>query len=309
MRLSASAKLALGVAAAFWILRGAMGLVAQSSPQPAVQLSPSETASYAKALPLAVWSSEAAGKDPLLEGLHCVASQDSLPHILKLTGEACDAEFRDFSRIACDEEITSWSGKTKLAIDNFRYIVIPHLDGDTQKFEEYRIGASDQNPYLAIPSPSLKLLTTGHVAMFLHFDSTDQKFNHYQYLGTQSLRDKNCHVVAFAQDPSRFCRHVEFITGDNPRSTLLLRGFAWIDAQSFEILRVETSLLAPIPDVGLKKHQTVVDFYPVKPADFDKVLLLPRDVTVELDSLGSKKRNVHHYSNFKVFRVESTIKP
>jgi len=39
-----------------------------------------------------------------------------------------------------------------------------------------------------------------------------------------------------------------------------------------------------------------------------RVLWLPRDVEVEDLYRGIKIHNIHHYSDFKLFRVESTIK-
>jgi hypothetical protein len=38
------------------------------------------------------------------------------------------------------------------------------------------------------------------------------------------------------------------------------------------------------------------------------VLWLPREVKVDIVYRGMEVHNTHHYSNFKLFRVESTIK-
>ena len=74
-------------------------------------------------------------------------------------------------------------------------------------------------------------------------------------------------------------------------------------------LRVKAWLLAPRGGVGLRSLISTVDFYPVLPRGFDRELWLPRDVTVEAIDHDVKARNTHHYFNYKLFRVESTIVP
>jgi hypothetical protein len=68
-------------------------------------------------------------------------------------------------------------------------------------------------------------------------------------------------------------------------------------------------LLAPRMDISLNSQISTVDFYPVQPSGSERVLWLPRDVKVWVHYRGIEIRNTHHYSNFKLFRVESTIKP
>jgi hypothetical protein len=89
----------------------------------------------------------------------------------------------------------------------------------------------------------------------------------------------------------------------------LFQGLAWIDAETFQVLRIETWLLVPRKDIGISSQTSTVDFYPVQPSGSEGVLWLPREVTVEAVYRGLKVRNTHHYANFKLFRVESTIKP
>jgi hypothetical protein len=52
-----------------------------------------------------------------------------------------------------------------------------------------------------------------------------------------------------------------------------------------------------------------VDFYAVQPSGSERLLWLPRDVNFEAVYRDVEVHNTHHYSNFKLFRVESTIKP
>jgi hypothetical protein len=113
--------------------------------------------------------------------------------------------------------------------------------------------------------------------------------------------------VGFAQEPER-ARSVGGLRVAGRTVVLLVQGLAWIDTETFQILRITTWLLAPRTDIGLSSQSSTVDFYAVRPTGFERVLWLPRDVTVVIGYRGTQVCNTHHYSNFKLFRVTSTIK-
>jgi hypothetical protein len=115
-------------------------------------------------------------------------------------------------------------------------------------------------------------------------------------------------VVGFAQDPER-ARSGGVFSDYGKSIVVLLQGLAWIDSETFQLLRISTWLLAPRTDIGLTSEESTVDFYPVQPKGFEGVLWLPHDVKVRIIYQGFHVRNTHQYSNFKLFRVESTIKP
>ena len=78
--------------------------------------------------------------------------------------------------------------------------------------------------------------------------------------------------------------------------------------------RIQTWLLAPRPDVGLQAETTLVDYGDVHLPEVSTTLRLPTTVvvtTVMLDVLRHphQLRNVHRYSDYKLFRVESRIGP
>jgi hypothetical protein len=111
----------------------------------------------------------------------------------------------------------------------------------------------------------------------------------------------------------------------NRKSVLILyQGIAWIDAAGYQILRIRTDLLAPRPDINLKKQTTEIEYAEVRLPQVSSSLWLPRKVIVttttkeRVQALGSTSatevcdqvfRNRHQYSQYKLFRAESTIKP
>ncbi|MGB9478185.1 MAG: hypothetical protein WBS21_07315, partial [Candidatus Acidiferrum sp.] len=58
--------------------------------------------------------------------------------------------------------------------------------------------------------------------------------------------------------------------------TILLKGSAWIDTNSYEILHLETDLLKPIPEIQLDTLHQSVDYGPVKFPQRDTTLWLPQ---------------------------------
>jgi hypothetical protein len=152
------------------------------------------------------------------------------------------------------------------------------------------------------------MITSGFASSWLYLSPAEQHDNRFRYFGIQTIRNRECHVVGFAQDPERARRAGALRIGDK-NFTSLVQGLAWIDTQTFQILRVMTWLLAPRTDIDLSSQISTVDFYPVQPSGSERVLWLPRDVKVWVLYRGVAIRNTHHYSDFKLFRVESTIKP
>ena len=282
------------------------------SPKPEVQLTPAEIEIYKRAYTLIDWSPRQIRDCPFLHKLQPARSQDQLPIILERVGQTVTLLFHDFPQIACDEEVFSevfpdqrYGTLRKLA--KFRYIAIPRPMGDLPGFREYRTDLKG-NPLDAARFSDDFMITSNYISTCLYLSPTDQPSSRFRHFGVQSIRGRQCHVVGFAQEPERV-RRVGTFKAENMPAVVLLQGLAWIDTETFQVMRIMTWLLAPRPDIGLEGHTSTVDFYPVQLSGFERVLWLPRDVEVVTNYRGRWFKNTHRYSNFKLFRVTSTIKP
>ena len=283
-------------------------------PEPTVQLTPAEIEIYKSAHTLIDWSPREIRKCPFLQKLRPARSQDQLPMVLERAGQAVALLFHDFPRIACDEVVVSEASAgaprgtlrgTKL--HRFRYIAIPRSLGDFQGFEEYRTDLKGNRADAASLSDFF-MITSNFISTCLYLSPADQRASRFRLFGIQPIREQKCHVVGFAQEPERV-RRISMFKFRDQHDVVLVQGLAWIDFETFQILRITTWLLAPRIDVSLSSHTSTVDFYPVRPRGSERVLWLPRDVTVVTNYRGIRFSNAHHYSNFKLFRVESAIKP
>jgi hypothetical protein len=90
--------------------------------------------------------------------------------------------------------------------------------------------------------------------------------------------------------------------------TTLSQGLAWVDAATFQIVRIHTELLAPLPELRLDKQTIDVDFHEVHFTHLNQTVWLPNEVLVSLDWNGKRLRNRHEYSDYKVFDVDASEK-
>jgi len=111
-----------------------------------------------------------------------------------------------------------------------------------------------------------------------------------------------CYVVGFAQKPG-MARNIASFEFGKQSAVILVEGLAWIDETSFQIVKIETWLLAPRTDMGLASQDTTVNYNPVIIAGPQNTLWLPSEVTVLVHYRDLFVRNTHRYSRFKLFAV------
>lgn len=315
--LLSSIVLAAGVALAVTTIARPGGSSLQS-PKPPLRLSLKELEIYRHARTLVDWTPREIKDAPALYKVHATVSQDELPEILQRVGEEGAAMNSDFRNVACDEHVYSeWTVGSPIATFRemgpneaahlFRYIIIPRPADDPLMFKEYRTNP-EGHPLDLGSLADLRLITTNFTGSWAYLNSSNQKESRFRYLGEESVRKQQCYVVGFAQIPDVAQNVSTFEVGDRS-AVLLVQGVAWIEKRSFHILKVETWLLAPRTDIGLESQRTTVNYSPIRPAGLQKPLWLPQEVTVAVHFQSVYIRNTHLYSKFKLFRVESTIKP
>jgi len=93
--------------------------------------------------------------------------------------------------------------------------------------------------------------------------------------------------------------------GENgPSYPVALRGRAWIAADSYQIVRIETDLVATLPEIRLFVDHTIVDYGPVWFKDRNVEMWLPRSAEVYSDWRGKRMHRRHSFSNYILFSVD-----
>jgi len=88
---------------------------------------------------------------------------------------------------------------------------------------------------------------------------------------------------------------------------MLTQGILWVDKNGFQIIRMRSDLLAPDNKIRLDQLTTEVTFGEVQLQDAPSPLWLPSEVTVSIEINKQKFRNVHHYTNYRRYRVSVKI--
>jgi hypothetical protein len=246
-----------------------------------------------------------------LRGLEPATDQRQLDSILSAVGKTVAEFFANLPNTSSLEEIhqerLSRKQKVGTRLDQkFRYLCFTPAEAWGPGFDEYR---SDEGGRRASPQGLQDgfMLTSGFASASLVFHPTYQPQADFRYLGRQKVNGRDAYVIAFAQQPAKARLNGAFNSGKISMTTFS-QGLAWVDPESYEIIRLRTDLLTPLSEVKLERATTEIAFGKVHFRGIDKGFMVPRQVTVEVDWNGKHLRNQHRYSEFKLFKVEATEK-
>jgi hypothetical protein len=246
-----------------------------------------------------------------MEGLVPATDQAPLDSILQAVGQRVEAYFRNFPNTVSLEEIhqekVNHQGKVGITLDQkFHYLCLTPSAESELGFTEYRTNLSGDEAQPEGLADGF-MLTSGFASASLVFHPLYQAESTFRYLGQQQRGGRNTLVLAFAQRPEKARAHGAFEMGKTSLPTFA-QGVAWVDAESYEIVRLRTDLLKPLPEVRLDQVTTEIDFSENHFTSLAEGFWLPREVRVSVHWKGKHLRNRHQYSNFQLFRVGASEK-
>jgi tetratricopeptide (TPR) repeat protein len=98
------------------------------------------------------------------------------------------------------------------------------------------------------------------------------------------------------------------IGADGPSYPVALKGRAWISADTYQIVRLETDLVSPVPQIRLVADHTAIEYGPVKFSKGNVNMWLPQSAEVFYDWKGRRIHRRHSFSNYMLFGVEDKQK-
>ena len=220
---------------------------------------------------------------------------DVLPHVSANAREFVD----NVNRISATEilELERRRGNGKLqetAHNKANYVAnLQLLDSGYLSVDEYR--DPDLSGFIkAVGSTTLVL-----VFHPIHLDEFDIICK-----GVGSWQGAPVYLLNFQQRPDRPNNMSEFRTRKGTYA-ISLKGTAWVDATTFQVVHLETDLLNPIPDLSLDFEHQSLDYGPVVFAARNVNLWLPQSVEITVH-VGSKQFNARHsYSNYRLFVIDT----
>lgn len=106
--------------------------------------------------------------------------------------------------------------------------------------------------------------------------------------------------------PNRIRAYRLGLTG--PSYAIALKGRAWISADSFQITRLETDLIAPVPEIRLVADHTAIEYGPVHFKKRKVDMWLPQTAEVYYDWRGKRTYRRHSFNNYLLFAVDDKQK-
>jgi len=91
---------------------------------------------------------------------------------------------------------------------------------------------------------------------------------------------------------------------EGPSYPVALKGRAWILRDSFDIARLETDLIAPVPQIKLVADHTAIEYGPVRFHIPDAEMWLPQSAEVYYDWRGKRIHRRHSFSHYLLFVVD-----
>ena len=115
-------------------------------------------------------------------------------------------------------------------------------------------------------------------------------------------------VVGSLQAARRPARRIHDYRVGGESYSLRLKGRAWITADNFQIVRIESELISPMPQIQLRSEQQVVEYGPVRFQAKNLELWLPKSAEIYLDYRKHRYYRRHSYDHYMLFSVDSVEK-
>ena len=248
---------------------------------------------------------------PELKHLQPAPDQQALPVILQKTGLRVDDFFSNVVDLIAHEKIRQARVDNRGAVTSSQdtrdnYLVVLRSDEGRRRLDEYRMD-SKGNHLEQVGLDEGYMITSGFAMSCIYFATVMQAHTAFRYLGDQRVDKHNTYVVAFAQRPSETNPTGATKVQQGRTVHILMQGIAWVDKNSFRIVRLRADLLMPRPEIGLDRQTTDVAFSEVRLRDIAAPLWLPSAVKVYTRVHGHNFENEHHYTGYQRYRASAKV--
>jgi tetratricopeptide (TPR) repeat protein len=234
---------------------------------------------------------------PVLTDANC-----ALPQILREASDRTQDLIDSLQSFSANERIqqtdTDKKGKkrSETAQDSNYVVQIGQNSYGYPKVEEYRSGMAG--------SQRAGIMDSGTAAFALIFHPTHIENFTFRCEGLTALRGASAWQVHFEEsaDPNK-----SFIAIRAGGTSYLPRfkGRAWIAADTYNVLRIETDLVSPIPQIDLQLEHMVIDYAPVEFEKRHAELWLPQSTSLYMGYRGHRYEIMHNFSAFQLFSVDA----
>ena len=217
----------------------------------------------------------------------------------KRVGEFVDAVNRIAATESLENEVIDRSGLPMRRVSrNYSYVAsVQQIRPGMYTMEEYRNGGMDLDLF-----PE-RIATLGLTALVMAFHQVYRDDYDVTCEGLSRWHGSLAWQIHFRQKadkPSRL-RSYRVNSFSFPVG---LRGRAWIAADTFQIVSLETDLVSPVPQIQLRAEHISVEYAPVKFTSHQTQLWLPESAEIFFDYGHRRMHRRHHFRNYMLFAVD-----
>jgi hypothetical protein len=241
---------------------------------------------------------------PVEPGVAC-----NLEEVIKNSGKRIQEFVANVDRYAATEAVThesinKWGFASHPIKFQFDYLVsIKQNRLGLLTVDEYR-----DTHYLPAKFPD-GVATTGLPALVLIFHPYYAENFAISCEGLARSKGQSAWQVYFRQraDKPNTIRSYK-IGAEGPAYPVALKGRAWIAADSFQIVRLETDLINPLPQIRLVSDHATIEYGPVHFKARNLDMWLPQNAEVHYDWKGRRSHRRHSFKNYLLFSVDEKQK-
>lgn len=241
----------------------------------------------------------------LLLTLATAARATNLEAVLDRTSRQVGEFLEQVSDVKCTERVTQVKlnngGHAESSANSvYDYFVLMQASNDDLLLNESRL----EEKHSGKPAKNIPLLiTNGFSTMFLVFHPYYRNGFQFNVESEEAVGDRRLVRVRFSHIPGTRTPAALAVRGRE--FPLELAGTASIDADTGEITRITTTLANDMRDVGLRTLTSQVDYAPVRLPGWNRAYLFPVTATIDVETLRQHWRNVHHFTDYKRFMVDT----
>ena len=228
-----------------------------------------------------------------------------LAHVLSGAGRRMEQFVSNLEKFTATERVEHFPvdimGKQQTPTERkFDYVVmVSRSRTGVFLLDEYRNGSVDPAQFPA------RIATMGMPAIALLFHPTLTPDYRFDCEGLGEWEGHPAWQVHFVQRPGRPSRILSYSAGGK-YSSLGLKGRAWVDPATFQVLRIDTELVEPLKELALTVDHIAISYQPVKFRSQNEELWLPKFAEIYVEREGRRYYRRHAFSDFQLFTVETS---
>jgi tetratricopeptide (TPR) repeat protein len=217
----------------------------------------------------------------------------------KRVGEFVDAVNRIAATESLENEVIDRAGLPMRRVSrNYSYVAsVQQIRPGMYIMEEYRNGAMDLDLF-----PE-RVATLGLTALVMAFHSVYRDDYDVACEGLSRWHGGLAWQVHFRQRADKPPRLRSYRV-NSLSFPVALRGRAWIAADTFQIVSLETDIVSPIPQIQLKAEHISVEYAPVKFTSHQTQLWLPESAEIFFDYGHRRMHRRHYFRDYMLFAVD-----